>query len=143
MRTSKAMQEIITQIADRHGLDLSASEAHLRLEQRHLMPLVIEKIGPHLVSVAHYFRQNGDAVADPDLVFFIGYGDWVPIEIQQPFGYQCVATLNEDGNALLTIDARQQADIAEFCDLWAQNLKDQGWLEQASTMAACGSRSIE
>jgi hypothetical protein len=77
------MQSVITQIAANHGLDLSASEAHLRLEQPSYMPLVIEKIGCHLVSVAHYFYQNRDAIADPDVVFFTGLGSWVPIEITQ------------------------------------------------------------
>jgi hypothetical protein len=117
MKTSKAMQSIITKIAEKHGLDLTASEAHLRLEQPAYMPLVIEKIGRHLVSVAHYFTQNGDAIADPDVVFFTGYGEWVAIEIQQVLGFQRVATLNDDGTTIKAVNLRGQADVASFTNL--------------------------
>lgn len=130
MKTTKVIQSLITQIAEKHGLDLSASEAHLRLEQEGYMPLVIEKIGHHQLSVAHYFRQNGDTIADPDVVFFASYAEWVPIEIQQVMGFQRVAKLNDDGSAIAAINLRGQADLASFVNQWARNIKAQGWLEQ-------------
>lgn len=128
MKTSKSMQAIITAIAEKHNLDLSAEEAHLRLENEPYMPLVIEKVGKHLVSVAHYYYQSGDAIADPDVVFFTGYGEWVAIEIQQPIGYQRVAHLNDTGTAIETVNLRAQADLASFTNLWARNIKEQGYL---------------
>lgn len=128
MKTAKTMQSIITAIAAKHGLDLSASEAHLKLEQQNYMPLVIEKIGTNLVSVAHYYEQNGDLIPDPDVVFFTGYAEWVPIEITQVMGYQEVAWLKEDGKAIKSIKMAAQADLANFCESWAKNIKAQGWL---------------
>jgi hypothetical protein len=130
MKTAKTMQTIITAIAAKHGLDLSASEAHLKLEQDCYMPLVIEKVGLNLISVAHYFRQNGDTIADPDVVFFMGYLEWVPIEIQQSFGYQQVAKVKDDGSAISHLNVRAQADLASFCRMWGKNIKEQQWLEQ-------------
>ena len=129
MKTSKTMQSIITKIAEKHGLDLAAAEAHLRLEKEPYMPLVIEKVGRHLVSIAHYFKQNGDSIADPDVVFFTGYAEWVPIEIQQVMGYRRVARLNDDGSAIDAVNLRGQADVASFSNLWARNIRAQGWLE--------------
>lgn len=129
MKTTKPMQRLITQIAAKHGLDLSAEEAHLRLEQNGYMPLVIEKIGQYRVSVAHYFRQNGDSIADPDVVFFTGYSEWVPIEIQQVMGFHRYAELAVDEGSIERFAPRGQADLALFTNQWARNLKQQGWLE--------------
>ena len=137
MKTCPRMQKIITRLAKKHGLDLAAHQAHLRLENGPFMPLVIEKIGRHLVSVTHYFVQNGDQVADPDVVFFSGYGPWVPIEITQvyPGGYRCYAELSADGNEIDRINRRGQADLARFVEgSWARNLKGQGWLERGQRL---------
>jgi len=78
------MQQVIETIAARHCLDLTASASHLRLEQDSYEPLVIEKVGADQLSVAHYYTQNGDAIADPDIVFWIGPGGlWYPYQISQ------------------------------------------------------------
>ena len=136
MKTSKPMQATIEAIARKHNLDLSAESAHLRLENEPYMPLVIEKIGRHLVSVAHYFTQNGDAIADPDVVFFTGDGLWVPIEIQQVMGDQRVAELNGSGTAIKSLHTRAQADVASFANLWARNITAQQYLERGVNRAA-------
>lgn len=130
MKTSKSMQAIIEIIAIKNNLDLSAESAHLRLEQPNnvFMPLVIEKVGRYLVSVAHYYEQNGDLCADPDVLFFTGYGDWIAIEIQQPFGYQRVANLNASCTQVVSVDHRGQNDLADFVRLWARNIKEQDYL---------------
>ena len=41
------------------------TDFHVRLEQESYEPLVIERHG-ELISVAHYFEQGGDLIADPD-----------------------------------------------------------------------------
>ncbi len=87
MQTCTKMQAVIEQLAAKHGLDLTPAAAHLKLLNGGYMPLVIEKIGAHLVSVAHYYYQNGDAWADPDMVFYMGAVGWMPVEITQPLCY--------------------------------------------------------
>ncbi len=32
------------------------------------MPLCVERIAPQVFSLAHYYRQNGDMMRDPDVV---------------------------------------------------------------------------
>ncbi len=53
------------------------------------MAAVVERIGPHRYSVAHYYEQNGDLVADPDLELVHYEGAWYPSAISHPppFGY--------------------------------------------------------
>jgi len=127
------MQRLITQLAARWGLDLAADEAHLKLENRSYVPLVIEKVGPTLVSVAHYVEQNGDLCPDPEIIFFTGYGHWVPIEIAQrpPAGYRAYAELSPDGREIARLDPGGQAELGRVAEEWAWNLMGQGWLGES------------
>lgn len=131
MKTSPKIQRVIEQLTKQHGLALSQVEAHLRLQMPGFDRLVIENIGSQCVSVAHYFELNGDLVADPDVVFFTGYGAWVPIEITQvPAIYRRYAVLDEAGQTIVRLNSRGQADLAAFTEQWAQNLLAQGWLQR-------------
>ena len=133
MKTSPKMQRVIEQLTKKHSLNLSQAGAHLRLTMPGYHRLVIENIGLRCVSVAHYFEQNGDLVADPDVVFFTGYSEWVPIEITQVMGiYRRYAELDETEQAIVRLNLCGQADLAAFTEEWAQNILEQGWLEQGS-----------
>lgn len=132
MRTSKAMQEIVGKIAEQHGLALDKTGARLRLEMEGFDRLVVERIADNQVYVAHHFDQNGDVVPDPAIVFFTGAGDWAPIEVVQVLGGRRVyARLTEDGKDVVVANPALQADLAEFADMWANNIAAQGWLEHS------------
>lgn len=130
------MQKMIEQIAEKHGLDLTASESHLRLELKGFMPLVIEKIGKDRVSVAHYYTQNGDAIADPDVVFWVApNGEWFPCEVQMPMlGYRQYIIF-EDGKPASFYQAKQH-DLASFCNSWATNIRGQDYLRKGVNVKA-------
>jgi hypothetical protein len=128
MKTTKHMAQIITRIAQQAGLDLNRIGAHARIENPPYMPLSIEVIGKNLVSVAHYFEQNGDLVPDPDAVYFTGYGvenGWVPVYLQMAIGTFYEASWVEDGE-ITRFDLREQAEQASFANMWARNLQEQG-----------------
>lgn len=126
------MHDVITEIAQQYGIDLTKIEAHLRLEipDSAFMPLVIEVIGDRQISVAHYYKQNGDLIADPDVLFYTS-GDqrqyWIPLYIQQPLGFAEYCTLEPkpDGSmAIMTRSKKGLDDLARFCDNdWASNIK--------------------
>jgi hypothetical protein len=131
MKTSKLMKEVIVELGLKHGLDFEAVSAHVRINNPPYMPLVIEKIGKYRVSVAHYYEQWGDLVADPDVVFFTGYEDWVAIEITHPppFGFHRYALLNDEGDKITHLNRAGQADLASFCVTWARNIREQCFLD--------------
>ena len=140
MKTCKQLQAVIEALCAKHQLDLKQVGAHLRLENDPYEPLVIERIAQHQVSVAHYYVQNGDAIADPDVVIFTGYPEWVPISIQQPIvclagrelgGYRVVAELSEDSASIARFYPRALADLNSFCATWSRNIRAQGWFEHA------------
>lgn len=135
MKSAPRMQRIISEIAAKHGLDLAAAEAHLRLTMPNYDRLVIEKIGPKQVSVAHYFEQHGDLIADPDIVFFMDEAGWIPIEISQVFGYQRVAFLRADGERIIAALPDDQLAVAVFADDWAESLRAAKWLEDGEAHA--------
>jgi hypothetical protein len=118
MKTSPKMQQIVEAIAQKHGLDLTKAGAHLRLEMTCFQPLVIEALGFGRISVTHYSRQNGDAIADPDVEFKVTPEGWQPIAMQSWYG----------GYSRPESDTYEHRALVAFCELWAGNISAQGWL---------------
>ena len=81
-------------------------------------------LGP-LVSVAHYYEQNGDLMRDPDVVFLIGADRHVyPISFRQDnLGIYLEAAYVEDG--VWKVRVKMQADLCSFCNMWMRNIDDQ------------------
>jgi hypothetical protein len=132
MKPSPTMQQIVQLLAQRHGVNLSQEGTHVRLTMEGYEPLVIERIGLSRVVVAHSFTHNGDVVPDPMVTLFTGDpSGWIPLGITHSFGgAQTYAVVTEDGTQLVCLNRPMQADLAEFTEMWAQNLIDQRWLER-------------
>ena len=139
MEICKTMQSEITKIANKHGFDMTASQAHLRLQNPPYMDLVIEKIGRAKISVCHYVEINGDLCQDPEVCFFIDPLGWVPYEItQMPVyiagitmgGYRICAEFDDTGTRITGIKKRAMKEIAEFARSWSKNIQQQGYLER-------------
>ncbi len=97
---------------------------HVRFEKTGYQPLVIERHGD-LISVAHYFEQNGDLIADPDVE--LHYPSWVPTAITQAFfGYR-QKFIERDGKTY--VDTRFDREVSSLLSMWARNIKAQGWAE--------------
>jgi hypothetical protein len=133
MQQDKAMKQIITKLAQKHGLDLAAPSGHLRLEMKNFDRLVIEKIAQHRLCVAHYYEHMGVLIADPELEFFIdAAGGWWPIAITQTLvGHRVYAELTPEGEDIARVDTSRQVGLVGFAKYWARNLKDQNWLDRA------------
>jgi len=132
MKTALEMQEMVARLAKKHDFDLNQFDCSLVLHLDGFMPLVVERIAPNQISLCHYYKQNGDMMRDPEVVFFTGYTQWVPLTFEQSPGvYQVTATVTDDNTAIETIAPGPQADLARFCRTWARNLQQQGWLEHS------------
>ncbi|MBI3175203.1 MAG: hypothetical protein HYZ25_15870 [Chloroflexi bacterium] len=95
---------------------------HVRFDQPGYERLVIERHG-NLISVAHYYEQNGDLVPDPDVE--LHYPSWVPTAITQALGGYRQKFFERDGKTY--VDTRFHKEVSAFLALWARNLKAQGW----------------
>ena len=125
MKPSPNMKAEIEKLAQKHNVPFAQIGEYLHLDMPHFDRLCIEKIGVNRISVAHYFEQNGDLIADPDVE--LHYPSWVPTGITQAFfGYR-TKFIERDGQTF--IDTRFHKDVSSFLTLWARNIKAQGWAE--------------
>jgi len=78
-----------------------------------------------IVSIAHYFRQNGDTCCDPDMTFLVGKDAVYAMTFEQQGGlpiYQ-VAMKFEDGKLLTNEKLQQQLTL--FACEWMTNINEQ------------------
>ena len=117
------MRTAISKILEKRGL-LSEFERdrdfHTKIESSGFMPLIIERQHNRLV-IAHYYEQNGDLIADPDLVLSLAGADlWIPIELQTPYSYTSALSDSSDG-----LDRTTIRGLVRFTNFWAVNLNMQ------------------
>lgn len=117
-------QQVVTELAAQHKLDLTAPVCHVRLSMPGYTDLVIEKRDPDHISVGHILD---DGMPDPYFTLNMnreGDGDWYPTETRMLFF----------AGRIQPIRARAQLmdSIYFINDVWADNLRGQGWLTDAT-----------
>lgn len=136
MRYSREMQKLVSRMAKDRGLDLAKLGTHFRAESGAFMDLVVENVSHTTsetrVSVAHYCEQNGDLLADPDIVFMVGCdGEWYAVEWTTPavgrFGGYSRYVETDGKGSWLRANMKGQRDLGIFANKWAKNLKVQGF----------------
>src|SRR5437870_1283625 len=134
----KSIQELI----ERHGGIAALKEKHISLENPPYMRLAVECLsdaGPHrhIISVTHWGEQNGAAMRDPDMTFFViadpALKTWEfrPLTFRNDYAPDpatdgCVDrefAVIEDGIFQIT-NRSQYADAREFTLLWDKNIRD-------------------
>lgn len=118
-------QKTIEWLLEKHNL-LNAFQHqehfHVRFEQPSYMPLVIER-HTDMISVTHYFEQEGDLIQDPEVE--LHYPTWVSTAITQAFLGRRPKFIERDG--LTYVDTRFHSDVTNFLSLWQRNIRAQGW----------------
>lgn len=135
MKTSKSMQATVTKIAELHGIDLTKVGSYVRLEQKGYQPLNIEVIGQNEVAVSHTYIQNGDVMRDPEMTFSTEYGDngWAATSWRNDgVGVNRQACRMQNGH-ITRFFPREQKEQTTFANMWARNIKAQGWLKADCT----------
>ena len=133
-----------------HKLDGSGAFFAISIKNKPYMRLAIEGIGcspdgRQLVSVAHYYEQNGDLMRDPEMTFMVdkepatlkrpdpkGRLRWVPVTFQQDGGiplYQ--EAIIFDGSRVL-VRPKLFRSLKSFAYTWNRNIGGQGFVEAAA-----------
>ena len=117
-KTTKTLEKIIEGMAPFTSKKIGEGGAYMALH--------VERLSETDYSLAHYYEQNGDLMADPDMVFRKTDAGFVPQEITQaPMGiYRETCTFDENGE----IDAYSPAAVRELCSfasMWLENIKGQ------------------
>ncbi|MCM1284745.1 MAG: DEAD/DEAH box helicase family protein [Acetobacter sp.] len=102
----------------------SKEQDYVKFESGSLMPLTIEWISDDRIAVVHYYKVNGDMVADPDMEFI------VDVENRT----LTAATYQQDNLALYqnvyayeTPNYNLQKDLNQFANQWFKNIKSQNY----------------
>lgn len=124
--------DTIKEIINLHGYD-SVSDIpvgeHIKLHVTGYEDLAIEKLTEDTVSVAQYYEQRGDLMADPDIVFRVNGDDWIPIE----YTHHGLGRYSYNESGLPQLDG--------FIKTWDRALKRQGFIKAAKEQAATSSPS--
>lgn len=96
-----------------------------------IMAVNVEIIARHeseraIISVAHYYEQNGDLMRDPDVEFLrTGAGEYWTIAMRQDGIFNINKTFAELDSQfnIEKICPKQQADCASFCNTWMKNIR--------------------
>lgn len=115
----------------------------IKLEVEGYMPLSIEFIGAGprglpLVSVMHFYEQNGDLMRDLDMEFEIdeNFG-WHPVSYRQDsIGLMQEAVFVDDKTGRVMVRPKLVRDLRRFAATWSKNLDEQGFLEAAQKAVA-------
>lgn len=85
------------------------------------------KTGP-LYSFAHYGKQNGDMMRDPDVVLLRADldGRWYPVSFRNDYmGLNSIAVYFDDDGEPEKVSPWAQKEIAIFMATWTKNLRHQ------------------
>jgi hypothetical protein len=127
IRPCLAMARVITEYAEVAGMDMNSNDGIMRIDNEPFERLCIEKIDTNVISVSHYFEQNGDLVPDPDMVFFILDSYWYPVSFQNQLTYQESMEYDNDGQIVEILENIRS--MISFTDTWADIISSQGYLE--------------
>ena len=89
------------------------------------MPVVVEQVGKNRISIAHYYEQNGDLMADPEIVFLkkeYSYGvEYYPIyERMSGLCSDVELVIFENGKPKMISNLEKGA--ASFCTTWMSTI---------------------
>ena len=103
---------------------LSDRYYYLKLKAPGFMDLVIEKIWDNRISLSHYYQQNGDLMADPDMEIIVDHdGEMVK-----------AATFKQDNLGIyqsayqgdVLVDDKLAKELNDFLGQWLTNIMEQG-----------------
>ena len=114
-------------IMDRLTAETNSENSHTRIDNNEpdsaIMAVVVEWVGGcalgDVFSVAHYYEQNGDLMADPEMTFLRAEdGRYYPLSYKlDSLGVYRGGVVWEDGEPRY-INAREQRDEAIFAGKW-------------------------
>lgn len=110
---------------------------HIHLDNDGYEPLVFEGLyyadykGRPVISIAHYYTQNGDLMCDPEITFSVDLETetiWPQTYQMDALGvYQEAFKRQTDGK--MTYSPRLLRELDDFLWQWLKNIKDQGFYE--------------
>lgn len=136
MRAAELMDELVADLISKYTAEvLPSGLIRLVLVMRGHGILQITELFKHRqMSVCYVlFNAEGEPVPEPEIYFYLDtQGHWIPYEFRRiTAGHRAFAIFDPGNEQLIVTDASNQAELARYTDLWADVLREQGWLEHA------------
>lgn len=131
----KRYEQMYNKLSKILGKDAKDFDGYVKLKSKGFMDLSIELLYEteeyKVLAMAHYYKQNGDLVADPDMEIRVykGYKAIEALAYQDSFGYRKVY---HEGNK---VDLQAKKDLNSFLNQWLKNIVNQGF--------KCNSEKVE
>ena len=118
-------------VMDRLTTGITEENSHIQIDNNEpdsgIMPVIVEWVGDcklgDVFSIAHYYKQEGDLMADPEMTFLKANGKYFPLSIKMDgLGVYREGVIWEDGEPRY-INTREQRDEAVFAGTWMENIK--------------------
>jgi len=119
-------------VMDRLTQGINSENSHTRIDNNKpdsgIMAVVVEWVGDcklgDVFSIAHYYEQYGDLMADPEMTFLKAEtGCYFPMSYKlDGLGVYREGVIWEDGEPS-KINVREQRDEAIFAGTWMENIK--------------------
>jgi hypothetical protein len=109
----------------------ATNDGHCKLDKapNTYMPLTVEIIDKHQLSLCHYGEQNGELMRDPEMIFNKNEtGDFAPVYFRNDYLGIEEFSLRIDGGDIACDDALQN-EHTKFADMWIKNIAIQQELE--------------
>lgn len=127
MKTMKPVSKAAQKILDRlfAGMEPGTSKK-IDNAKGTFMALSVERLSENTFSMAHYFEQNGDLVADPDMEFWRdAQGQFFCVGLTQVMGFYTRAITKFEGGKPSKFSPRAMKDLNSFATLWCRNIAQQ------------------
>ena len=105
-----------------HDLEIGAAR---KIDRSTFMAVCVDRLSAQTFSIAHYFKQNGDLVCDPDAVYLRTEIGWFPVSLQLAMGHYARAVELDDGDKVTGWRPRQYKELASFATMWMRNIRSQ------------------
>ena len=117
-KDSKILDRIFNDMEEGTSKKIDNSKAY--------MSLSAERLTDCLYSMAHYFKHNGDLIADPDVELLrTKNGRWYPVALQLSNGSYIRAIENCTEQGPTRGYPMRYFEIRSFLSMWLKNLQDQ------------------
>ena len=89
------------------------------------MPLTVESVGENRIAISHYYTQNGDSFADPDMEFVFDHeAKTLNARTFQQGNLNRFEQVVTDG----VVDKALESELNDFASQWFKNIREQGYL---------------
>ncbi len=92
---------------------------YFKFKSEGMMNLVVERIAPQVVTILHYYVQNGDLMRDPEITLRFDNEK----RTVEPLTFQ-----QDNLGIYQVIDSSEQKDVSSFLNAWLDNIQQQNYI---------------